>query len=354
MVLGATEFQPFEIPTQPCIPESVFAYPSHPAEVATAGVAASEVVAGIWTTALLPSRLRSTKNPQAYLDQEQFLCTNNEDETVGVATFNGGCVQAVLAIAEAVSERHDFLFDRRKVTQAVVKSLLQSGDELAHDIEGTDDRAEVQQAVQDAILQARAEVPRVPFDSYQQSGAIALTCAISKEATTGDVYAYVAGVGTAQALVLAELPDGELSIQKLFLPQDGFYFEASMTARFWELSMAEKSRLRDEVITDRIKQWKNQALAQVIAYQRKLAVYLSHAAKIPKADSIRINLTKCYPEAVQMALLVGTNSVANMIPHEQLKKVWGEAGSPECFSRALHDHMVAEELSGTFAVAALK
>lgn len=354
MVLGATEFQSIEIPTQPCIPESVFAYPFHAAEVATAGVAAGDVVEGIWTTALLPSRLRSTKSPIGYPDHEQFFCTNNEDETVGVTTFNGGRVQAVLAVAEAVSERHDFLFDRRKVTQAVVKSLLHSGSELAHDLEEAEDRAEVQQALLDAVMAAQTQVPRVPFDSFQQSGAIALTCAISKESTTGDVYAYVAGVGTAQALVLAELPDGELSIQKLFLPQDGFYFEASMTAHFWELSMAEKSRLRDEVITDRVRQWKNQALEHVIAYQHKLAVYLSHATKVPKADSMRINLTKCYPEAAQMAVLVGTNSVANIIPHEQLKKIWGEAGSPECFSRALHDYMTTEELSGTFAVAALK
>lgn len=354
MVLGATEYQPIEIPTQPSISESVFAYPSHSAEVMATGVAASEVVAGIWTTALLPSRLRSTKNPIAYPDQEQFFCTNNEDETVGVATYDGGRVQAVMAIAEAVSQRHDFLFDRRKVTQAVVRSLLQSGSELAHDIAGAEDRAEVQQAVQDGIVMAQAEVPRAPFDSLQQSGAIALTCALGKEVTTGDVYAYVAGVGTAQALVLAELPGGELVIQKLFLPQDGFYYEASMAAHFWQLSMAEKSRLRDEVITDRIRQWGNRALEQVLAYQRKLAEHLSHATKIPKADSMRINLTACYPEAEQLSVLVGTNSVANMIPHEQLKKVWAEAGSPECFSRALYEYMASEEVSGTFAVAALK
>jgi len=353
MVLGAIELQAIDIPTQPRELESVFAYPTHPTEVSTHGMTASEVVTGMWTTAVLPSRLRSTKSPSGYPEHEQFFCTNNEDETVGVATFDGGRVQAVLAVAEAVSERHDLLFDRRKVSQEVVKSLLHSGNELAHDREDADDRAEVQQAMHDAVVLAQTAVPRVPFDSFQQSGSIALTCAISKE-DTGDVYAYVAGVGTAQALVLAELPDGEVVIQKLFLPQDGFYFEASMAANFWQLPMAEKSRLRDAVITDRIKQWKNRALEQVVAYQHKLAAFLTHASKIPRADSMRINLTASYPEAIQMAVLVGTNSVANMIPHDQLKKLWCAAGSPECFSRTLHDYMALEEISGTVAVAALK
>lgn len=354
MILRDDELAVMDVPTQPAAVEYVFRNMGEAVEVDPAGVRANEVVSDVFASAILPPTANPAEQvPVSAYDREKFFVGDGKGEVVGIAHFDGGSVQTIIALTQAFANKEGDKFKPEAAAQVVANSLLESGAELATSVPSVTDRSQIERAMVYAITEAQPAVPRTKFNERMGNGLSALLCAVGKEKADGDTFVYLGGVGIGQVILITEMPNSEVAVQHLYAPQDMFYYIASLSSGFWDLPMPQKQQKRAEAMAEQIKVWGLDAPARVLENQRKIAHSLNDQQKLPEADSTRFNITRSYPPGSHSTLVVASSILGNLITPEVLQVVKESRDDSSAVARALKTAAEKSGSTGTFMVAAV-